>query len=252
MFPVVVFAQQSLPDSLRNILYHAANDSVRYKASWAITSGYYGAINRDTALYVMEQALSLARKNNKKLPEARALIYKGQLLSINGRYAESLKCLLEALTIAENPESEKNTWIFDDNFSPQKSRLSTLSYAHNTFALLMFAVQNTEQQILHSKEARKIAEGINDSTRILSADISLGRIYIDLNMLDSALFFMKDAEKIALQYDQKKVCPLFHIALEIYTCNWEIRHLLNNFFIKVFSKLKNRITRLLWSEIICD
>ncbi|MEP7374757.1 MAG: ATP-binding protein [Chitinophagaceae bacterium] len=203
MFPVVVFAQQSLPDSLRNLLYNAANDSLRYKASWIITSGNYGVINRDTALYVMEQALSLARKNHKRLPEARALIYKGQLLSVSGRYAESLKCLLEALTIAEDPESEKNTWIFDDNFSPQKSRLSTLSYAHNVFAILMFAVQNREQQIVHSNKSRKIAESINDSTRIVSADISLGRIYLELNMLDSALFFMKDAEKIALEYDQR-------------------------------------------------
>src|SRR6187551_967308 len=129
--PAVVFAQQSINDSLRNIINNGTNDSVRYKACWAIINSYYGAINRDTAMYVIEQALSLARKNNKKLPEARALIYKGQILSNNGRYAESLKCLLEAFTIAENPESEKNTWMFDDNFSPQKSRLSTLSWAHS-------------------------------------------------------------------------------------------------------------------------
>ena len=86
MFPAMVFAQQNLQDSLRNIVNNAINDSLRYKATWAIVNSYYGAINRDTALYLIEQALLLARKNNKKLPEARALIYKGQLLSSNGRY----------------------------------------------------------------------------------------------------------------------------------------------------------------------
>lgn len=250
----MVFAQQSLPDSLRNIMDSATSDSLRYKASWVITSGYYyGTINRDTALYITEQALLLARRNNKKLPEARALIYKGQLLSIGGRYAESLKCLLEAITIAEDPESEKNTWIFDDdNFPPHKSRLSTLSYAHNVFAILMFAVQNTEQQIIHSKESRKIAEGINDSTRIVNADISLGRIYIDINMLDSALFFMKDAEKIALQYDQRKSLSIILYRLGDIYLQLGDKALARQFFYQSSSKLKNRITRLLWSEIICD
>jgi two-component system, NtrC family, sensor kinase len=204
LFPSVAFDQQSLPDSLRNTINNAANDSLRYKANWAIINSYYAATNSDTALYLIEQALLLARENNKKLPEARALIYKGQLLSTKGRYAESLKCLLEAFTIAEDPESEKNTWLFDDNFPPEKSRLSTLSYAHNTFALLMLATQNTEQQILHYKKSREIAENINDSSNISRADIGLCRSYLELNMLDSALFFIKSAKKIAVEYGQRR------------------------------------------------
>jgi tetratricopeptide (TPR) repeat protein len=195
LFPVVAFAQQNLQDSLLNIINNGSNDSLRYMACWSLNNGYYGAINRDTALYVTEQALMLARKNNKKLPEARALIYKGQLLSSNGRYAESLKCLLEAFTIIENPESEKNTWVFEDNFLPHKSRLSTLAYAHNLFAFIMIPTQNTEQQIFHNKESRKIAEGINDSSRLISADIGLGRTYLELNKLDSALFFYERCRK---------------------------------------------------------
>jgi signal transduction histidine kinase len=198
------FGQQSLTDSLRNIINNGTNDSVRYNASWAVINSYYGAINRDTALHVIEQALSLARKNNKKLPEARALIYKGQILSNNGRYAESLTCLLAAFAIAENPESENNTWVFEDNFSPRKSRLSTLSWAHSIFALIMIPTQNTEQQLLHNRESKKIAEGIKDSARIVSANIGLGRTYLELNMLDSALFYMKEAERVALQYGHRK------------------------------------------------
>ena len=99
----------------------------------------------------------------------------------------------------------------------------------------MIPTQNTEQQFLHNKESRKIAEGINDSVRIITANIGLGRTYLELNMLDSALFFMKEAEHIALQYGHRKnSLSIILYRLGDIICNWEIRYLLNHIFMKVF------------------
>ncbi len=203
--PALIKAQQQLPDSTKNFLQSASNDSIRYRACLQAYN-YYEERNRDSALYYAEQTLLLARRNNKKLQEAVSLIRKGYQLSGTGRYAEALPCFLRAFEIAEDRRNESNSW-FTVVLTPEKSRLLALSFTHHMYAILMGYTQNIEQSIFHNKEAKRNAQeidGLPGKLRTLLANMNIGAAYMELNKTDSALFFLRQARDLAIHSDQKK------------------------------------------------
>jgi two-component system NtrC family sensor kinase len=203
LLPVLVNAQQHLPDSVLTSFKNASNDSLRY---WANMQAYFyfQEINKDSALYYTSQALLLARKNNKKLAVARCLANKGYQFTGKEMYAEALNNLLQAFAIAEEPRNASNSWFITPQSSPEKNRLFTLSLIHHMYAILMSATQNPEQEIYHYKEAKRIAQGINNIQRIMLADMNLGAAYILLNRIDSASIFLDEARYLAFKSGQKK------------------------------------------------
>jgi len=203
LIPVLATAQQHLPDSTIKAFKNATNDSLRYRAN-RNAYDYFEEINRDSALYYADQALSLARKNNKKLIVVSILAFKGYQLTTMGRYAEALKSLLEAFAIADDPKSGSNSWLIYPQSTPEKSRLLMLSLLQHMFAVLMERTQNTEQMIFHFKEAKRIAQEINNPMRIMLADMVLGNTYAELNKVDSALVFENEARNLSVKTGQKK------------------------------------------------
>lgn len=122
-----------------------------------------------------------------------------------GRYAESLQCLLQAFSIAENKRNDgSEDWDLSTLNFKGNNRLLVLSYAHHIFALLMLRTDNTEQQIIHFKEAGRIGREINYPPRIMLADMNLGQSYLTINKPDSALYYEKIAEQISFQSEYKK------------------------------------------------
>ncbi|MDB5122477.1 MAG: hypothetical protein JWP94_606 [Mucilaginibacter sp.] len=196
-------AQQHLPDSTIQALKHASNDSLRYVANTQAYF-YFEETNRDSALYYVDKILSLATKNNKPLLIVRAAVSKGYQLTGTGRYAEALKLLLQAFTIAGDPKNADNSWFFNPQLTPEKTRLLMLALTHHMFAILMDRTENTGQMIFHFKEAKKIALQINNPVRIMLADMNLGNAYIIVNRIDSALIFENEARNIAIKTGQKR------------------------------------------------
>ena len=196
LLPLYANGQQSLPDSLGQILKNTSNDSVRYRVYHQFLL-YYDQVNIDSALYFSENCLLVSKKNKKKIGEAEALAFKGFNLLRLGQYAPSLQCLLQAFEIAKDPENEKYTWEYGNNLTQRKKRLSVLGITHNMYAHLMGATGNTSQQIFHFKQAKNIAEEIGDSLFLGIVNLNLEHTYIDINRLDSALIFEKEAEYIA-------------------------------------------------------
>ncbi len=203
LLPVWACAQQHLPDSIARAYKNAATDSARYVTNVQAYS-YFEEINRDSALYYSGQTLALAQKNNKPLLVARSLASKGYQLTGMGRYAEALQCLLQGFAIAQDPKNASNTWFTVRQSTPEKNRLLMLSLIHHMFGILMDRTQNTDQMIFHFKEAKRIATSINNTGRIMIADMNLGNAYISLNKIDSASFFEDEALKLTLQGGQKK------------------------------------------------
>ena len=198
LFPFLVNAQQNYPDSLRQVLENTSVDSIKVDLNLYLAD-FYEEKNLDSALYFAEQAVLITRKENQKLAEAAALNRKGyQLLSI-GKYGESLQSLMKALSIAENPEFEKNAWIFNNNSSitPMKYRLDILRITHHMYALLMNRTKNTEQEIFHYKEEIRISEKIEKRVGLQLAYMNLGDTYLKLNKLDTALDYSKKAASLA-------------------------------------------------------
>jgi len=197
LLPLWLQAQQYYPDSLKLVMKNASNDSIRFNASRELLT-FFREVNRDSAFYYAAFALKLAQENKKKLAEAQTLVSEGYLLLTTGKYAASLQSLLKAFSIIQNAEIEKTNWVYADSVSYETARLGLLGYAHHTFANLMTPTLNTEQQIFHYKEAMKIGKETNNSFRILLANLGLGRAYFDMNNLDSALKYEKEAEKVSL------------------------------------------------------
>jgi two-component system NtrC family sensor kinase len=200
--PISVNAQQVKPDSLKQVLKNAVTDSVRFIISIDL-SFYYVENNRDSALQYAEEALLLARKNNKQLDEARLLDHKGYILMHLGKLPESFQCFPQALKIAEDPESENRTWG-DKNFTPRKFRLFVLENIHHDFGHLMGEIYKTDQQVIQYKETKKIAEEIGDPVGLGFVNMNLGSVYSRLGKSDSALVMEENAARIFIQTGDKK------------------------------------------------
>jgi two-component system NtrC family sensor kinase len=189
-------------DDLRQNFEKANSDSARFRACIDL-SIYYTELNRDSALLYANEAISASRKNNVKIEEARALTLSSYQLIHKGHYAAALRDLLEAFSIAKNPASEKYFWFADSEWTPQRSRRWNLATTHHMYAILMASTGNNTGQVFHFKEARRIGEEINDTIRVLLADMNLGNFYAGFNSLDSALIYEREAEQLAAQTGYK-------------------------------------------------
>jgi two-component system NtrC family sensor kinase len=209
LIPVLANGQQHLPDSITKALRTAANDSLKYKANHEAYL-YFEEINTDSALYYDGNCLLLSEKDNKKLATARCLASNGYLLTGKGQYAEALKNLLQAFAIAEDPRNASNSWFTENGwytnrkYSPEQTRLFVLALTHHMYAILMRSTRNMQQEIFHFTEARRIAASINNGSRLMLADMNLGRAYLSANKTDSALIFLNEAKEMTLRIGLKK------------------------------------------------
>jgi len=197
--PVLTKAQLSNIDSLKAVFNNAPDGQLKFQAGNNIYY-YYQELNRDSALHYTGLQLEIAKRKNNKIAEGVASVNKSYQLMGLGKYADALKCLQQAFLIAEDIRNEKQEqW---ENFLTAfkgNHRLLLLSYAHHMYALLMLNTENLEQQILHFKIAGEIGKEINYLPRIQLAYLNLGQSYLDANKLDSALYFEKEAERVALE-----------------------------------------------------
>lgn len=136
LFQATLFAQQQDAKSLKKQLQEAAIDWVRYHKSMELAD-FYNEINTDSAMFYAQNAVKIARKNNKRMDEAEALDVKGYNLIALGKYSESLQCFLIAFKIAEDEANENKTWFRDKKISRKTNRLNKLLNLHHDFGHLM-------------------------------------------------------------------------------------------------------------------
>lgn len=203
VLPVLCWAQQNQPDSLRKIYCDAKEDSVLYETAIHLYD-YYEELNRDSAFFYAEQSVLLSRKNNKRLNEAYSLSRKAYQEVNMGRFAEALHSLLDGFSISEDTGNEKHYWAVDPLRHESQKRLYALSCTHHIFAILMRETHNVEQQIMHFREAKRLAVGINSPARSLLGSLNLGRICLESGKLDSALHYENEAEEIARRSGREK------------------------------------------------
>jgi two-component system, NtrC family, sensor kinase len=184
--------QQNKLDSLHSALQNAANDTIRMDVLNGLGSYYYNS-NIDSLEFYLERSLSVAQKLNLRLYEA------GILGAQAGHYAwsnypKALELSLQALKIAEDPASEKNTWNLAAGHTPHIERLNTLGWIYFQIAQLYGNTDNIEKQTSSLKQAINIAQSLGDSVMNMLANLNLGNVYLDkLKKLDSALYFEQRA-----------------------------------------------------------
>jgi signal transduction histidine kinase len=203
LFPVLSSAQNNLPDSLRKIFFSSKDDSVRYEAAIQLYD-HFEELNRDSAFFYGDQSVKISRKNNKKLNEAYSLSRKAYQEVNKGRFAEALHSLLDAFSISESPANEKYYWAVHPLNQESQKRLYALSCTHHIYGILMRETRNSEQQLIHFREAKRIAVEINSPARSVLGSLNIGRIYWEKGELDSALFYEDEAEEIARNSGREK------------------------------------------------
>jgi len=216
LLPVLSVAQQNYPDSLRKIFISSKEDSIVYKVSTHLYD-YYEEVNRDSAFLYADQCIRISNRNNKKLNEAFFLNRKAYQELNMGRYAESLNDLLEAFDLSENKKNDKLYWDVGTFKAERDKRLYALACTHHIYGILMLQTLNKEQEIMHFKEAKRIAVEINSLPRSLLASLNLGRIYFLRGNLDSALYYENEAASIAKNTGwEKYLSSIFHYTASIY------------------------------------
>lgn len=195
MLPFTLSAQsfKTKLDSLHFVLKSSTDDTMRMYACDQI-SNYYVEANWDSSLYYEEIELSIARKLKFDLTQADLLRCIAYDLMKLGNYPRSLEAFLQAVKIANNPESEKNILDLPRNQTRRVYRLKILEHLYHEFGHLYSNTGNPYKAIAMYLESKRIAESINDSSHLAFVYMNLGAPYIWLNKLDSALLM----EKIAL------------------------------------------------------
>ena len=207
----VGFAQQSRIDSLRNALHTASHDSIRLSSITGI-SQYYDGSNYDSMLFYATKGLSIARKNKQSLHEGRFLTTQAFALRQKGEYAASLKSLLQAFEILQNPASEKNAYGLGKEI-PAEYRLDRLAFAHQVYGQLMEETGNTEQAIFHYKESVSIASLNKDYYRIAIVSAFIASQYLDATQLDSVEVYALKSVKLFEEINSGwKTQPILYLA----------------------------------------
>ena len=207
LVPVFSMAQQQYPDSLKRVLKTASTDSTRYSALNGIGE-YYAEINGDSSLNYLNQALVVARKNNRDINEAATLGRIGYVLAFKGKYAESLGYFQQALKLAGSPAKEETVWNPNMPWikysTPEKNRLTILAAIHLFYSILLEITGDYDQPIAQIKISRTFAKKAGDHTFEAIANMNLGVAYMAVNRLDSALVLMQNAVQIFKQTGYKQ------------------------------------------------
>ena len=191
MFAQIAFSQSNYPDSLISLLGEAPNDSVRFSINHKI-SGYYFNRDRRKTFEFNEEALKIARKNNMTLDVAACLDTKGYYLNKEDRYGESLKCYIEGFKLAEDPASEKQTWLKPADADPYRYRMQVLAGLHHDLGHVMRSTGNNKEAIQQFRICLHFLDKALPTSHN-SALMNIGAVYLDLNILDSAMYYQKES-----------------------------------------------------------
>ncbi len=194
-------AQQAYIDSLKNEITITKNDTIEL-VLFGKLSDAYTEINPDSAYHYAGKMLTITKKLDLKLEEVYALDQMGYALLNLGNYPRSLQTLLSAISITEDPKSEKN--ILSAKFPPTDDftdrtltahlqRLTQLSRTHQYTGIIYLNARNYEKALYHYKKSLPLAEQSQNLPMLSNTYATMGRTYLSLKHTDSALISLQHA-----------------------------------------------------------
>jgi hypothetical protein len=178
-------------DSLMHLFSLAKHDTVKIKLLERIAVTW-NSQNIDSALQYHEQAMSIAKRLNNTQKIAGILIGKGNSYSQTGQSARAIQILQEAIKLSD-PKKSRFAIPFSQEFialayQSQGDYDNALKYA-----LLCYNFCEAEYQKYGNNGdggPNTVMEGITGS------NMTLGSIYLDLNQLDSAQYYLSRAYQL--------------------------------------------------------
>ncbi len=205
-------AQHSQLDSLRHQDAIEQNDTLRMLI-YARLSNEYTESSPDSAYYYANKELSISKKLNLKLEELHAIGEMGYASLNMGNYPRALQLLLPGILTAEDPKSEDHVLsarfpptdeFTDRTTSPHIQRLTKLARIHQYTGILYGNNNSHEKALVHYLLAQQYAEQTGNLRAASIANSTLGRAYLTLKKVDSALITGKRAYSQALQVGYKR------------------------------------------------
>lgn len=209
-------------DSLKHILLATSNDTLKLSCAGNLADGY-AEISPDSALVYAERELILARKLGFRLNECYALNHIGYALMNLGNYPGSLKVLLEAITIAEDPSSEEKILpdkylyaedLYSSAVTPRFKRLDKIARSQQFVGILYGNAANYEKEKEHHLIGRNLAIQTGNIMIQMLTNATLGRSYLYLKMPDSALYHVQQSyqQSFKTPYTKYKGSILLNLA----------------------------------------
>jgi signal transduction histidine kinase len=204
--------QQFHPDSLLHEIAVANNDTIRMILYGKLVNAY-AEINPDSSYRYAEAMQKIAKEKDLKLEEAEALGQMGYSLLNMDNYPRSLQVLLSSVSISDDPQSEKNVLperfpssdeFNDRTYEPRRQRLSRLSRTLEYLGLLYSNAGNFDKSLGYYKRALPLAQQANNLPTLTIIYISLGRVYFQRKIFDSALINLQQAYDLAARIGYNK------------------------------------------------
>lgn len=177
--------QYSTADSLKQVLLHSNEDSVKVFTLSRISSAYFYT-DSDSAMHYAREAYQLSEKINFEKGEWQSLNLIGNILKLNGDFPEALATLLTVLQIGERLRNDTYIATSYNNiaevYKEQGDYKNALSYYHK--AKDIFLKQNSDY--------------------LVYAYLNIGDNYEIINQMDSALFYQNRAYGLARQINDKE------------------------------------------------
>jgi len=212
MAVTTVSAQQHDLDSVKREFETEKNDTMRLVLAGRIAR-IYKEINPDSTYRYADIMLTQALKLKLPLEESSALGELGYALLNQGNYPRSLQVLLKAIALAEDPATEDVILpatippydeYLDRHAPARMQRLSVQSKVIQFAAILYSNSQNYKKALSYIRAGVPLAKESGNMPILIINYITLGRTYMFLNELDSALQSFQTGRELALQSNDKQ------------------------------------------------
>jgi signal transduction histidine kinase/tetratricopeptide (TPR) repeat protein len=176
----LVLAQDNTTDSLRNLLSTTTEDTTRAILLGRIGRSYLYS-KPDTALFLAQQGLNLARKISFLRGELFCLRVTGNVFTNTGNYPRALEVYLQTLKISEKTNDAPGIVV-----------------SMSSLADIYFYEGDLKRSIDYSNRSIAICRRLNDSSRMATTLQNLGDTYEKINQLDSAMRYTKLGSQMAV------------------------------------------------------
>jgi two-component system, NtrC family, sensor kinase len=190
--------QQHRLDSLKQVFQTAEDDSVKMEVSIAIRN-YYAESNRDSAQIFAEKAFELSKKINQPLWTARTLLNRASIIQKQGNLPLAFKLINESRAISQEARNEKNVYRPKDapaSWTPHNFRIGIYGASFHQLGNTYTQAGNFEKAIANYKEAIRFVDETNSESQVVNPYMNIGSNYLNLNMSDSAMHYLR----LALKY----------------------------------------------------
>jgi two-component system, NtrC family, sensor kinase len=190
--------QQQRLDSLKQVFQTAEDDSVKMEVSIAIRN-YYAESNRDSSQIFAEKAFELSKKINQPLWTARTLLNRASIIQKQGNLPLAFKMINESRAISQEARNENNVYRPKDapaSWTPHNFRIGIYGASFHQLGNTYTQAGNFEKAIANYKEAIRFVDETNSESQVVNPYMNIGSNYLNLNMPDSAMHYLR----LALKY----------------------------------------------------